>query len=205
MTEDQMMEIKRKATCKSQEQLWFDIYTILFPEGSLPLSPYVDDVSSEAVQDFVCFFEREAPALMSSLMTSRIYGEPVSEATQAIFDTVLEESLSVLIRTLGRNFHQWPNGGLPPAGISQSTVLGEQHIHGGGPSLFLTHNNHVTLDNTRQPTTPLSNIPPLPVVFDGTNQEPQVLERAFMIDPPLLWEDDQHTTRGPLTEFDICP
>ncbi len=100
---------------KSTKDAWFDMYKILFPASPLPLDPYAESVHANSVQDFVAFFEREAPRVLASEINVRLFGSAMVTAEHEQFvDSVLAESISVLLQRLNERFggHEPPSLGL---------------------------------------------------------------------------------------------
>lgn len=105
MSPDQVTTIKRREPGKNRVDAWFDIFGILFPEALLPLDPYIDSMYSEPIQDFLTFFEREAPSILAAEINTRMFGDTEVSADQRTFvDSVLEESISVLLQRLGGEY-----------------------------------------------------------------------------------------------------
>lgn len=68
MDNDQMNAIKRRNRRADIAAEWVSIFKILFPNQNLPTSPYTERGSSQAVQDFVAFFQNEAPSMLTDLI-----------------------------------------------------------------------------------------------------------------------------------------
>ena len=121
MTSDQFKAIKRREMGKSTKDAWFDIYKILFPASPLPLDPYAESVHANTVQDFVAFFEREAPRVLASEINVRLFGAAtVTPEHEQFVDSVLTESISVLLQRLNERFGR---RGLPSLGLVELPVL----------------------------------------------------------------------------------
>lgn len=102
MTPDTLTEIKRKEPGRSPATAWFNIYKKLFPGAPLPLDPYVEDMlQSETVQNYMAFFEREAPGLLASEINTRMFGYASTVPGQDEFvESLLADSIRVLLETI---------------------------------------------------------------------------------------------------------
>lgn len=109
MTPDQVTAIKRREQGKNRVDAWFDIYGILFPGALLPLDPYIDSMDSEPIQNILALFEQEAPQILATEINTRMFGDAECTEEFRIFtDTVLEESISVLVqRFKARMTNDW--------------------------------------------------------------------------------------------------
>lgn len=109
MSPDQVTAIKRRDQGKNRVEAWFDIYGILFPGALLPLDPYIDSMDSEPIQNILALFEQEAPQILATEINTRMFGDAeCTEEDRTFRDTVLEESISVLIqRFKARMTNDW--------------------------------------------------------------------------------------------------
>jgi hypothetical protein len=109
MTADQATLIKHERMGGSRTVRWFEIYKILFPNAPLPLDPYVDCTIADNVQDFMAFFEREAPAILAPQVNANLFGHgSESFEHQAWVDSALSESISILLGTIRERYKERP-------------------------------------------------------------------------------------------------
>jgi hypothetical protein len=103
MDKDQMNLIKRRNMGALPQSEWLNIYKILFP-GAHPPPPsfaYADGNSSEAVEEFVAYFETEGPQMLSSLIHSHLEGRIFfADEMQNVLDEAFEYGTSRLVSLL---------------------------------------------------------------------------------------------------------
>jgi hypothetical protein len=110
MTPDQLNKIKRRDFGRKPEDAWFDIFRILFPGAPLPSDPYVESRHSNMVQDFMAYFHGEGRHLLASEINWRMFGhQPTTPEYTVWADTVLSESINVLIQELENRFRRTPS------------------------------------------------------------------------------------------------
>jgi hypothetical protein len=101
MDNDQMNAIKRRNRRANAPAEWYSIFKILFPDASLPASPYADRGSIEAVQNLVSYFREEVPSILPDLIRSEISGRvSLDDQTQEILDVAFESAASQLVLRL---------------------------------------------------------------------------------------------------------
>jgi len=104
MTVDQYKAVKRRDIGKNRVEAWFDIFKILFPGAATPLEPYADSAPAEAIDDFLAFFQREAPSRLSMAYATALHGAGLTEDLQSLQDVILEECIVNLVQELRREF-----------------------------------------------------------------------------------------------------
>jgi hypothetical protein len=93
-----MIVIKRRNRRTDARAEWYSIFKILFPTAGLPASPYADQGSNKAVQDFLLFFQDKAPGILRDLIRCNIDGRVfLDERTSNILDESFEYAVSQLI------------------------------------------------------------------------------------------------------------
>jgi hypothetical protein len=98
MDKDQMTAIQRRNRRTDARAEWYSIFKILFPTAGLPASPYADQGSNKAVQDFLLFFQDKAPGILRDLIRCNIDGRVfLDERTSNILDESFEYAVSQLI------------------------------------------------------------------------------------------------------------
>jgi hypothetical protein len=98
MTVEQMAGVKRRKPGKTPSDTWFAIFRILFPEASLPESPYADSVSTNAIRAFMDHFQRRGQALLSGLIHEQLGSTLVLHSDQQrILDSALESAIAQLV------------------------------------------------------------------------------------------------------------
>jgi hypothetical protein len=97
MTDEQVQEIKRHSQRNNQNESWYKIFQILFPDAQRPVSPYVTSGDPAIVQQFVMFFRQFGPEELFGPWRDRRErsGETVQfeASTQAIVDEAFEIAL----------------------------------------------------------------------------------------------------------------
>ena len=98
MDNDQMNAIKRRNRRLDATAEWYNIFKILFPNAVLPASPYADRGTNEIVQNFMSYFQEEAPPILSDLVRSALNGRVfLDEQSQEILDEAFEQAVSQLV------------------------------------------------------------------------------------------------------------
>ena len=98
MDNDQMNAIKRRNRRVNPPAEWYSIFKILFPDSSLPASPYADRSSTELLQNFMSYFQEEAPSIISEHVRTALNGRIfLSEQTQDLLDETFEQAVSQLL------------------------------------------------------------------------------------------------------------
>ena len=107
MTNDQFVAIKRREMGQHVERAWFNIYSILFPEGDQPSSPYVDSSGeSDDIDSFLDYFESNAPPMI----TVRLYLPTAPEEVQAWTQEILQECIVELTQRYRQQLAGTDNG-----------------------------------------------------------------------------------------------
>jgi len=102
MTVEQMASVKRRKPGKTPSDTWFAIFRILFPEASLPESPYADSVSTSAIRAFMDHFQRRGQAILSGLIREQLGSTLVLHSDQQrILDSALESAIAQLVMQIG--------------------------------------------------------------------------------------------------------
>jgi len=91
MTDEQFRQISRRRGAMDQQEIWYEIYAILFPEQRRPISPYNDD--QESVIHLFNIFRVLGPCVAKDLY-SKARGkdsedhqvEPLPVSTQLVMD-----------------------------------------------------------------------------------------------------------------------
>lgn len=121
MTKDQESAIKRRQPGKDRSQTWYYIFRILFPDAVIPQTPYAEDLSPAAAQDFVKYFQHQAPKMLSDLVRSGYSGLiSLRHEEQRILDAVLDSAVSELI-------HRFQSSHDQPSESSSTISLGSSY------------------------------------------------------------------------------
>jgi hypothetical protein len=140
ITSEQRARIKRRVDPrKSKFQLWFDIFRILFPEDTLPASPYVDSMMSPStdmagVRNYISnhwrsvFDEQAQQRLPLNLLWH-------SQAVEAIYHDVFEATISILLDRLDRPHPDTSPGG--SLGTESNTESSEYNTAFGSHGSFV--------------------------------------------------------------------
>jgi hypothetical protein len=105
MTLDQLNSIKRRTKGNDATETWFNIYRTLFPNSTLPASPFCEAASSTAVLSFSERFRCQGPPMLSTLVRTRIQDSiPLGQDEQQLLDNALEEALTEIILHFGIDF-----------------------------------------------------------------------------------------------------
>jgi hypothetical protein len=142
-----MNAIKRRTMGTDPIEEWFRIYAILFPGSTQPPVSYVyaDGDSSVAVQEYLTYFQAEAPSLLLELVRSQTDNRILlSEEQQNILNEAFEYATSRLVSRLRPEIDDYgiarPNlqDGLQTSGsIHPSATLAQSAAHAEEPSRFL--------------------------------------------------------------------
>jgi hypothetical protein len=144
---DQMNAIKRRTMGTDPIEEWFRIYAILFPGINKPPVSYVyaDGDSSVAVQEYLTYFQAEAPSLLLELVRSQTDDRILlSEEQQNILNAAFEYATSRLVSRLRPELDEYgvPRPNLrdvlqPPGNIRPSDTLAQSAAHAEERSLLL--------------------------------------------------------------------
>ena len=98
MDNDQLSAISRRNRRMDATAEWYNIFKILFPNAVLPTSPYADRGTNEVVQNFMSYFQEEAPSILSDLVRSALIGRVfLDDQSQEILDEAFEQAVSQLV------------------------------------------------------------------------------------------------------------
>ena len=101
MTDSQFQAIKRRVLRGDPPELWFNIYSILFPGVPKPPSPYVSSADAATVNHFVALFRWFGPDEMMSAFSNRYVQPglpPLDLSTQTVVDEAFEIALPDYLR-----------------------------------------------------------------------------------------------------------
>ncbi|EXJ70765.1 uncharacterized protein A1O5_05755 [Cladophialophora psammophila CBS 110553] len=102
MTDDQFHAIKRRMIRGDPCELWFNIYSVLFPSSPRPSSPFVTTADATMINHFVNLFRWVGPEELMSMMLDRRQqpgqNPPLDLSTQAIVDEAFEIALPNYLR-----------------------------------------------------------------------------------------------------------
>ncbi|KIW95002.1 uncharacterized protein Z519_04982 [Cladophialophora bantiana CBS 173.52] len=102
MTDDQFQAIKRRIIRGDPCELWFNIYSVLFPGAPRPSSPFVTTADATMINHFVNLFRWVGPQELMSMMLDRRQqpGQypPLDLSTQVIVDEAFEIALPSYLR-----------------------------------------------------------------------------------------------------------
>lgn len=162
MTSEQRNKIHRKQPGKSDEDNWFEIYRILFPQADLPNSPCnlalvqrfctkadllipdVDSRASTVISNFLAYFRVEAPRLLGATLNSEL-GSQNDDTSDAERSAILNRAVDQCIEHV----------------LGTSTDLLSRADHSQGPS-----QSGSSLPGLESGSSPASNSP-LPPAFEG--------------------------------------
>jgi hypothetical protein len=100
MDKDQMNAIKWRSIRTEPQAEWFKIYRILFHQAVVPPDShtYANGHSAAAVQDFLAYFESEAPMMLSEYLREYVRDRiSLSQHIQDILDEAFEHATSRLL------------------------------------------------------------------------------------------------------------
>jgi hypothetical protein len=139
---DQMNAIKRRTMGTDPLDEWFRIYAILFPGSRLPpvAYAYADGDASVAVQEYLAYFQAEAPSLLLELVRSQTVGHiPLSIEHQNILNEAFEYAAAQVIsrlrprsdrsqpsRAAMQNVEERPGSSSRPSNLAQSAMSTER-------------------------------------------------------------------------------
>jgi hypothetical protein len=95
-----MNAIKWRSIRTEPQAEWFKIYRILFPQAVVPPDShtYANGHSAAAVQDFLAYFESEAPMMLSEYLREYVRDRiSLSQHIQDILDEAFEHATSRLL------------------------------------------------------------------------------------------------------------
>ena len=101
MTDSQFQAIKRRVLRGDPPELWFNIYSILFPGAPKPPSPYVSSADTATINHFVALFMWFGPEEMMSAFSNRHAQSghpPLDLSTQTVVDEAFEIALPEYLR-----------------------------------------------------------------------------------------------------------
>lgn len=163
ITESQNKELSRKTSPKqSPKENWYQIYQILFPDGTPPDSPYLEGLESYELRQIVAFADVEGPSIVTSVLAG--LPEPHSlqpEELPNYLNSVTQEFVSLL-------FERWESVGrsvdtsLPtPSPVEQPPI----NTYGNTPMLISQPSDAQTLQDHIFPQA-WSSVPLTPVYED---------------------------------------
>ena len=140
-----MNAIKRRTMGTDPIEEWFRIYAILFPGSNQPPVSYVyaDGDSSVAVQEYLTYFQAEAPSLLLELVYSQTDDRILlSEEHQNILNETFEYATTRVVSRLRPELDEYgiPRPNLrhdfqPSGSIRPSANLAQSAAHAERPSL----------------------------------------------------------------------
>jgi hypothetical protein len=100
MTDTQFEGIKRRVMRGDPPEIWYSIFSILFPEAAKPASPYMTTADATAVNHFATLFRWfGAHEMMQMLQQRQSTGVmPLELPTQAVVDEAFEIAMSDYLR-----------------------------------------------------------------------------------------------------------
>jgi hypothetical protein len=130
MTADQLTCIKRRSPGRCSRESWYSIYKILFPDALLPITPFAECSSQDAIATFMAYAERQGPPILSALMTADLQNLPFYRQHECrILEEAIERAFPQLVRELGRHFsHSSSQSGFSSLHSALPSVAGEAEL-----------------------------------------------------------------------------
>lgn len=104
MTIEQRKAVHKRTPGKCPSRVWFEIFAILFPGAPTPSSPYAETGSPEAIQDFLVWFQEQAPQMLSTFILQN--APLMSPYEQTVLDNAVEMAVPRLVQQYSSNFHR---------------------------------------------------------------------------------------------------
>jgi hypothetical protein len=123
--------LRKRHNGNDTEGEWFRIFKILFPSAALPHSPYFSN-SGFAIDDFLTFFEQQAPTVLSSFLREQLSENTIPIDRQRVLDEALNHATAELMKAFASRTNDAAVvlGGLtdeiPASNILQKSVLSFQ-------------------------------------------------------------------------------
>ena len=169
VTEDQKKLLARRISSKiPEEEQWYAVFEILFPDHPRPLSPYIDQKLSEELGSFQDFMASEGLKIIREHLQPHINWAPDHDGDLEAFQN------QILGQCLQRLFDEWerttsPSSSQPPdmALSEDARAVTEGHVNQDG-----VRNNSVTCTTQRQAADPNLSVtnPSLPWINPSIEQ-----------------------------------